>query len=72
LQVRQSFYSAEKQNIGVAMTNQLNDAFYKQYAGTIEAKAKANLAAEGISTSDSNYPPRCPPIPISQGIKLTL
>ncbi|TGD20334.1 matrixin family metalloprotease [Levilactobacillus suantsaiihabitans] len=58
LQIRQSFYTAEKQNIGIAMTNQLNDAFYKQYSGEIEAKAKANLAAEGISTTDTSYSSR--------------
>lgn len=28
--------------------------------------------ARVAGTSDSNYPPRCLPIPISQGIKLTL
>lgn len=55
LQVRWSYYQAETKNIGVAMTNQLNDAFYNKYAHTIETKAKANLAAQGLSTSDSTY-----------------
>jgi len=55
LQVRWSYYQAETQNIGIAMTNQLNDSFYTTYSNTIEAKAKANLAAKGISTSDKNY-----------------
>ncbi|WP_225363907.1 hypothetical protein [Levilactobacillus brevis] len=30
LDVRWSYYTAEKQNIGISMTNQLNNAFYKQ------------------------------------------
>ncbi|WP_261810584.1 matrixin family metalloprotease [Levilactobacillus humaensis] len=55
LQVRWSYYRDETQNIAVSMTNQLNDAFYKKYAKTIEAKAKANLAAKGITTSYDNY-----------------
>lgn len=55
LQVRWSYYVAAKQDIGTAMTNQLNDAFYNQYAGTVKAKTKANLEAEGVSTSDENY-----------------
>lgn len=55
LQVRWSYYQAETKNIGIAMTNQLNDAFYKKYAKTIETKAKANLAAKGITSTDSNY-----------------
>lgn len=55
LDVRWSYYTAEKQNIGISMTNQLNNTFYKQYADTIETKAKANLAAKGITTSDKDY-----------------
>lgn len=55
LQIRQSYYTAAKQDIGTAMTNQLNDAFYDQYSGTVKAKAKANLAAKGIETSDADY-----------------
>jgi len=55
LQIRQSYYTAEKQEIGSAMTEQLNDSFYKQYKSTIEAKAKANLVAKGVSTNDKNY-----------------
>ena len=51
LDVRWSYYTAEKQNIGISMTNQLNNAFYD----TIETKAKANLAAKGITTSDKDY-----------------
>ncbi|WP_125580819.1 matrixin family metalloprotease [Levilactobacillus cerevisiae] len=55
LQVRWSFYTAAKQDIGTAMTNQLNDSFYNQYSDTVKAKAKANLEAEGIATSDASY-----------------
>jgi len=55
LQVRWSYYQAETKNIGVAMTNQLNDAFYNKYANTIESKAKANLAARGVTAADANY-----------------
>ncbi|MCH5464614.1 matrixin family metalloprotease [Levilactobacillus tujiorum] len=55
LQVRWSYYQAETKNIGVAMTNQLNDAFYNKYAKTIEAQAKSNLTAKGITSADSDY-----------------
>lgn len=55
LQVRWSYYVTAKQDIGTAMTNQLNDAFYNQYANTVKTKAKANLEAEGVSTSADNY-----------------
>lgn len=55
LQIRSSFYTAAKQDIGTAMTNQLNDAFYNQYSSTVKSKAKANLEAEGIAATDENY-----------------
>ncbi|NLR10015.1 MULTISPECIES: matrixin family metalloprotease [Lactobacillaceae] len=55
LQVRWSYYQAETKNIRVAMTNQLNDAFYNKYANTIESQAKANLAAQGITSADATY-----------------
>lgn len=55
VQVRKYYYDAAKQDIGVAMTNGLNDSFYHQFAGTIEAQAKAELAAKGITSSDKNY-----------------
>jgi len=37
------------------MTAQLNNAFYKKYSSAVESKAKANLAAKGITSANSNY-----------------
>lgn len=55
VQVRWSYYQAETDNIGDAMTAQLNNAFYKKYSSAVESKAKANLAAKGITSANSNY-----------------
>lgn len=55
MQVRWSYYQEEKDNIGSSMTDQLNKAFYKKYVNTILAQAKAQLAANGVATTDKNY-----------------
>lgn len=55
VQVRKYYYDAAAQDIGLTMTNGLNDGFYKQYASTVEAQAKAELAAKGVATTDKTY-----------------
>jgi len=53
VQVRKYYYDAATQEIGVAMTNHLNQSFYNEYASTIEGQAKATLAAKGITKDNA-------------------
>lgn len=55
VQVRKYYYDQTTQDIGEAMTTHLNNAFYKKYAATVEAKAKALLASQGVATTDKDY-----------------